>query len=54
MALLPAPPDSFASSDDLLTYVREWGAENGYATVIAHSVPNRNYASIMCDRGGKY
>ncbi len=54
MALLPPSPALFASQTDLLHYLKVWGAENEYATVIAHSVPSRNYASVMCNRGGKY
>jgi hypothetical protein len=49
MALLPPPPRQLQSRDELLDFLRSWGAENGYVTVIAHSAPARNYASIQCN-----
>ncbi len=54
MALLPPPPGFFPSRADLLEFLRSWGADNGYVTVISHSAPARNYASIRCDRSGTY
>lgn len=52
MNLSPPPPGEFASRDDLLDFLKEWGEHQGFAVVIGRSRPNRLW--IKCDRGGEY
>ena len=52
MSLAPPPPGEFASRDDLLEFLKDWGEQQGFAVVIGRSRPNRLW--IKCDRGGEY
>ena len=52
MSLAPPPPGEFASRDELLDSLKEWGEHQGFAVVIGRSRQNRLW--IKCDRGGEY
>jgi hypothetical protein len=54
MALWPPTPCHFDSQAELLDYLKDWGADNRYLSVIAHSVHACNYASIKCNNDGPY
>jgi hypothetical protein len=50
--MLPPPAREFNSREDLLSWVKGWAEDQGYAVVIGRSRPNRLW--IKCDRGGEY
>ncbi len=52
MSLLPPPPATYGTRDELLQAVKSWGAVNGYATTIARSFPKKGYVYIGCDIAG--
>ena len=52
MNLAPPPAGEFASRDELLDFLKDWGEHQGFAVVIGRSRPNRLW--IKCDRGGEY
>lgn len=52
MNMAGPPPGEFASREELMEFMKEWAAEQGFAVVIGRSRPNKLW--IKCDRGGKY
>lgn len=51
--LLPPTPGTFKNREELITYVREFGASQGYVVTIKKSKRDRRVI-LGCDRGGVY
>ncbi|KAK4263066.1 hypothetical protein QN277_028542 [Acacia crassicarpa] len=51
--MLPPPPGTFQNREDLIKYVRDFGANHGYVVTIKKSRKDRRVI-LGCDRGGVY
>lgn len=51
--MLPPTPGTFGNREELITYVREFGASQGYVVTIKKSKRDRRVI-LGCDRGGVY
>lgn len=51
--MLPPPSRTFQDREDLITYVRDFGAKQGYVVTIKKSRRDRRVI-LGCDRGGVY
>lgn len=51
--MLPPEPGTFRDREDLITYVRDFGANQGYVVTIKKSRKDRRVI-LGCDRGGVY
>ncbi|KAL8109214.1 hypothetical protein AgCh_025346 [Apium graveolens] len=51
--MLPPTPGTFGNRDELISYVREFGASQGYVVTIKKSKRDRRVI-LGCDRGGVY
>ncbi|KAF7829267.1 putative succinate-semialdehyde dehydrogenase [NADP(+)] isoform X3 [Senna tora] len=52
-AMFPPPPGTFHDREDLIKYVRDFGADQGYVVTIKKSRKDRRII-LGCDRGGVY
>ena len=52
MSMAAPPSGQFRSREDLLGFLKDWAASQGYAIVIGRSRVNRLW--LKCDRGGAY
>ncbi len=52
--LAPPPEEDYGSREELLTAVRSWAANHGYAVTIARSDTAKGRVYLKCDRGGLY
>lgn len=51
-SLLPPPEQTFATRNECLDFVREWGLSQGYAPTIRHS--SGRSICMHCDKSGSY